>query len=151
PGEWKLSKIRDVHPVKKWLFLIRQKIIAIIHQYVSGEREKGLAEALLIGYREDLDKELVQSYSHTGVVHIIAISGLHLALIYALLELILKWMPDRKYGRWLKPILLISSLWIFSFLCGASPSVLRSAMMFSFLILGKIGSRSTSIYNSLAL
>lgn len=151
PEDWKLIKFRDVQPVKGWLFSMRQKIISILRLYINGERERGLAEALLIGFREDLDRDLVQSYSHTGVVHIIAISGLHLALIYAMLQWALRWMPDKNYGHWLKPILLISSLWIFSFLCGSSPSVLRSAMMFSFLILGKMGSKSSSVYNSLAL
>ncbi|HEX4849312.1 MAG TPA: ComEC/Rec2 family competence protein, partial [Puia sp.] len=149
--DWKLSDIKDTHPVKEWLFRLRQKIINVLKKYINGEKEKGLAEALLIGFREDLDKDLIQSYSHTGVVHIIAISGLHLALIYALLQLAFQWLPDRRYGRWLKPLVLISSLWIFSFLCGGSPSVLRSAMMFSFLIVGKMGSKKTSIYNSLAL
>ena len=56
--------------MKKTLFLIRDKTVAILHHFLPGEKESGLAEALLIGYKDDLDKTLVQSYTNTGVVHI---------------------------------------------------------------------------------
>jgi competence protein ComEC len=58
------------------LFPIRKKVLSVLRTNIPGEQEPGLAEALLIGYKDDLDKNLVQSYTNTGVVHIIAISGL---------------------------------------------------------------------------
>jgi competence protein ComEC len=67
---------------KEFIFSTREKILDILRTNIKGEKELGLAEALLIGYKDDLDKTLVQSYSNTGVVHVIAISGLHLGLIY---------------------------------------------------------------------
>ena len=148
--EFIVSSERKENPFKKYLLLTQQKIISILQTYIKGKKESGLAEALLIGYKDDLDKNLIQSYTHTGVVHIIAISGLHLALIYELLQFFLKIVGRKRIGKWLKPIILISSLWIFSFLTGASPSVLRSAVMFSFIIIGNSFSKSSSIYNSLA-
>ncbi len=135
---------------KKFLFILRKKIVNNLQTYIKGKKETGLAEALLIGYKNDLDKDLIQSYTNTGVVHIIAISGLHLALIYSLLQFSLKKVGGKKNSRWIKPIILITCLWSFSFLSGASPSVLRSAVMFSFIIIGKSFSKSGSIYNSLA-
>jgi competence protein ComEC len=59
----------------------------------GDKRVTGIAEALLIGYKEDLDKDIVQSYSNTGVVHIIAISGMHLGLIYIVLVWIFSRLP----------------------------------------------------------
>jgi competence protein ComEC len=90
-------------------------------KWVPGEIEAGVAEALLIGYRDDLDKDLVRSYSNTGVVHIIAISGLHLGMIYGLMLLILQPFRKRKWIRWVKPLLILFVLWGFSLLsrcCG---------------------------------
>ena len=72
-------------PIDNFLFQTRERVVSILKNFITGEKEQGLAEALLIGYKDDLDKNLVQSYSNTGVVHIIAISGLHLGLIYWLL------------------------------------------------------------------
>ena len=140
---------------KKWLhsFLdrTREKVLKILRTNIPGQRELGLAEALLIGYKDDLDKTLVQSYSNTGVVHIIAISGLHLGLIYWLLLQLLKPLQRRKYTKWLRPVIIVLGLWLFSLLAGAQPSILRSAIMFTCIVLGENFSQRTSIYNTLAL
>ena len=77
-------------------------MLTILRTNIKGDKETGLAEALLIGYKDDLDKTLVQSYTNTGVVHIIAISGLHLGLIYWLLLQLLKPLQRRKYINWLR-------------------------------------------------
>ena len=139
---------------KKWLpsFLdeIREKVLNILRANINGDKELGLAEALLIGYKDDLDKTLVQSYTNTGVVHIIAISGLHLGLIYWLLVQMLKPLQRRKYMNWLRPFIIIIGLWLFSLLAGAQPSILRSAVMFTCIVIGETIAKKTSIYNSLA-
>ena len=149
-GEYITMKIKNDNVLKKFLFKIRAIIISILKKNISGNKEAGLAEAMLIGYKDDLDKNLVQAYSNTGVVHIIAISGLHLALIYWLLNLLVKPLSRLRKLKWLKPVIIISGLWFFSLAAGASPSVLRAALMFSCLVMGKSLSRSSSIYNSLA-
>ena len=140
---------------KKWLpaFLniAREKVLTILRNNIQSEKELGLAEALLIGYKDDLDKTLVQSYTNTGVVHIIAISGLHLGLIYWLLVQLLKPMQRRKYVKWLRPLIIICGLWLFSLLAGGQPSILRSAVMFTCIVLGENLTKRTSIYNTLAL
>ena len=133
---------------REFINKVRIKVLEILRTNIKGEKELGLAEALLIGYKDDLDKSLVQSYSNTGVVHIIAISGLHLGLIYWLLTWIFK--PLRKF-RLLKPIFILTGLWLFTLLAGAQPSVLRSAAMFSCIIVGEAFEKKSSIYNSLAL
>jgi competence protein ComEC len=133
------------------LFSIRKKVLLVLSRYIHGEKERGLAEAILIGYKDDLDKNLVQSYTNTGVVHIIAISGLHLGLIYWLLVQLLKPFRRKKFFSWLNAIVIISGLWLFSLLAGGQPSVLRSAVMFTCIVLAQSFSRKTSIYNTLAL
>jgi competence protein ComEC len=136
--------------LKKNIYRLREKILSILRTNISGEKELGLAEALLIGYKDDLDKTLVQSYSSTGVVHIIAISGLHLGLIYWLLLLLLKPLSRKRKFKWLSGLLIIFGLWVFSLLAGAQPSVLRSAVMFTCLVIGETIARKTNIYNTLA-
>lgn len=131
------------------VFKQQQFIIQLLRKYISPSAQ-GIAEALLIGYKEDLDKNLVQAYSNTGVIHIIAISGLHLGVIYALLLLILKPFSRFNIMRFIKPILLIAGLWMFSWLSGACPSVLRSAVMFTCIVLGQAFNKQTSMYNNLA-
>ena len=132
------------------LFKSRANTIDILKRNIQGEKEQGLAEALLIGYKYDLDKNLLQAYSNTGVVHIIAISGLHLALIYGLLVFATRFLGRRKL-YWLRIGIILLGIWSFTLLAGTQPSVLRAAVMFSFIGLGELLGRKTSIYNSLAL
>lgn len=151
PADYKLLPGTD----KKWLNNLLEKVravvLSILREHIPGDREIGLAEALLIGYKNDLDKSLVQSYSNTGVVHIIAISGLHLGLIYWLLVSLLKPLKRKKYSSWLYPLMIVAGLWLFSLLAGAQPSILRSAVMFTCIVFGENLGRRTSIYNTLAL
>jgi competence protein ComEC len=142
--------VKDAKPYKTFLFHSRRWTISVLRKYITGDKEQGLAEALLIGYKDDLDKNLVQSYSNTGVVHVIAISGLHLGIIYWLLLFITKPLK-RKQISWLRFIIIIAALWGFSFLAGAQPSVLRSALMFTAIALSTVLDKRTSIYNTLAM
>ena len=150
PGEFIVRNEKNKSVLANALNLLRQKTLSVLRKNIPGEKELGLAEALLIGYKDDLDEHLVQSYTNTGVVHIIAISGLHLGLIYWLLIQLLRPLRKRKNLKWLAPVIIICSLWLFSLVAGAQASVVRSAVMFSCIVLSEALSKKTSIYNTLA-
>ena len=135
---------------KRLLFEAREKVLATLSTYIQRGKELGLAKALLIGYKDELDKNLVQAYSNTGVVHIIAISGLHLGIIYWLLSILLSPLQKIIRWRWSSTLLILTGLWLFSLLAGAGPSVLRSAFMFSMIALGASFSKTSNVFNSLA-
>jgi competence protein ComEC len=142
---------KDVHPFWRFIYSSRSYIITVLRQYTGDDKNiTGVAEALLIGYKEDLDKDLVQAYSNTGVVHIIAISGLHLGLIYFVLSWIFARLPYLKKHRLMRIVLILASLWLFAILTGSSASVLRSAVMFTCILFGKSYFKGSSIYNALA-
>ena len=151
PEEFIVLNEKKENWFNKFIYTSREKVLTILRNNIKGEKELGLAEALLIGYKDDLDQSLVQSYTNTGVVHIIAISGLHLGLIYWLLGLIFKPLKKRKSISWLRPVFIITGLWLFSILAGAQPSILRSAVMFTCIVFGETLSKKTSIYNTMAL
>ncbi|MFN2457042.1 MAG: ComEC/Rec2 family competence protein [Chitinophagaceae bacterium] len=143
-------KERELNIFKGFVFQVRNSVVKILKHYIKGDKEAGLAEALLIGYKDDLDKNLVQSYSNTGVVHVIAISGLHLGIIYGLLLFLTKPLKRKKLN-WSRIVIIVTGLWLFSLLAGAQPSVIRSAVMFTAIAIAPLFSRRTSIYNTLIL
>lgn len=156
--DWEVwhNKPNNKNGFKQFIFDAREKILAVLRKNINAgdpgsyRDELGIAEALLIGYTNDLDKDLVQAYSNTGVVHIIAISGMHLGLIYVLLVWLFAKIPFINRSKLLQVTLILGCLWLFSLVTGAAASVLRSAVMFSFIALGKNFFKQSSIYNSLA-
>jgi len=150
-NEFNICKKNTGNILFKGIYALKEKTLKILKANISKQQGSlGIAEALLIGYKNDLDKEMLQAYSNTGVVHIIAISGLHLGLIYMVLFWLLERMPLVKRNRFVKAIILLGCLWMFSLMTGASASVLRSAVMFTCIIIGNVLNRKSSIYNSLA-
>ena len=142
------TKVPDL--VRSKIFSIRKTVVRTLRKYIGSGRESGFAEALLIGYKDDLDKNLVQSYSNTGVVHIIAISGLHLGLIYGILVWLTKAFRKRRSLQWLRFSIITIGLWAFAFVAGGHPSVLRSAVMFSCIAVSGLIFRRSHVINTLA-
>ncbi len=148
--EYTVAAGKNINWLQQQLFSIRTAAINTLQKNIPGRKELGLAEALLIGYQNDLDRELVQAYSNTGVVHIIAISGLHLGMIYGLMLGIFSFFKRQRWSKWVKPIVILFVLWAFTLVAGAVPSILRSAVMFTFIIIGESLGRKTNMYNTLA-
>ena len=151
PYEFEATGKRYTSTFRNFIYETRSKVLQILRTNIQSKKELSLAEALLIGYKNDLDQSLVQSYTNTGVVHIIAISGLHLGLIYWLLSLLCRPLQKNKKLKWLGTVIIIAGLWLFSLLAGAHPSILRSAVMFSCIVLGESLSKRPSIFNTLAV
>lgn len=122
----------------------------ILRKYIRGEEELGIAEALLIGYRLDIDQNLWQAYSNTGIVHIIAISGMHMAMIYQSLLWLLTCIPYFKKNRKSAVIISLVFMWLFAILTGLPASVVRSAVMFTFIGIGDVLKKKMTIYNNMA-
>lgn len=149
-NEYAVLPAKNINWLQESLFILRDGTINALQKNIPGEKEQGVAEALLIGYREDLDKDLVQAYSNTGVVHIIAISGLHLGMIYGLMIWLFSFFKQYRFTKWLKPITILFILWTFTLVAGAVPSIFRSAVMFTFIVIGEAMGKRTNMYNTLA-
>ncbi len=149
-GDYKILQTTNANWFRQILINTREWVLSVLRKNISGKDEVAVAEALLIGYRDDLDRELVQSYSNTGVVHIIAISGLHLGMIYWALKQLFGLFKRRKWNRFIQPLVILFVLWMFTFIAGGVPSILRSAIMFTCIVIGDTIGRRTNIYNTLA-
>ena len=116
-------------------------------------KELGIVSALTLGYREELDKDVQQSFSASGAMHVLAVSGLHTGIVWGILMWILtlggwrKPLYEEKSKRWLLGGILLALLWAYAFITGLSPSVMRSALMLSFWELSYLMGRHTSRWN----
>ena len=118
---------------------------------IEGD-ELAVLSALTLGDKTDLSESVRESYSVAGVSHVLALSGLHIGLLYALAFFLLRpLLLGGQSGRFLRSLLLILLLWLFAFFTGLSPSVVRSAAMFSIWALADLCGRQSFSLNTLAL
>lgn len=102
--------------------------------------------AMALGDKSQLTKELKETYAVTGAAHVLALSGLHLSIIYTLLSLLL----CRRRWQVVSQVLIIICIWSFVFLVGMSASVVRSAVMLTAYALLSLGNRNRMSVNTLA-
>lgn len=136
--------------IKRTALYLRDKLVAMFKQYGLSGNELAVASALTLGYQDLLDDELRQVYSSSGAMHILSVSGLHVGVLYVLLSFLLSFLDKKKLTRALKALILLSFLWFFALITGLPPCVQRSALMFSFLVVGDFFSRKSNIYNTLS-
>jgi competence protein ComEC len=116
-------------------------------------KELGILSALTLGNREELDKDVQESFSVSGAMHVLAVSGLHTGIVWGIMTWVLtlggwcKPLYEEKKRRWLLGGILLILLWVYAFITGLSPSVMRSALMLSFWELSYLLGRHTSRWN----
>ncbi len=123
---------------------------AILKKYIPDSAAHGVAEALLLGYRGDIDENTWQAYSNTGIVHIIAISGMHMAMVYGSTRWLLLLIPFFKKRKRSALVMALMLMWAFACLTGLPASVARAAIMFTFIAWGEMQNRQTHSLNMLA-
>lgn len=141
-GDYQVVGQRPLPALERW----RMRQIAMWKELLQDPSEFSIASAMVLGYKDELPEEIRTTYAQTGASHVLAVSGLHVGLIY----LILNFFLSRLRWRFLKILLSLAGIWGFAMLTGATPSVLRASTMFSFVMIGKQMRRPISIYNSLA-
>ncbi len=149
--QWRKLDRDQGNAILNWAFKTRSSLLEILNENLKNENEFAVASALILGYKEELTQELKNAYANTGAMHVLAVSGLHTGLIWGIIAFFLNWIPWKNpIWRWIKTGLTILGLWLFALITGASPSVLRAATMFTFLLIGIALNRNSNIYNTLA-
>ena len=127
----------------------RLKIQQSLQQYDFSEDELAIMNALLLGQRQDISKELTANYSKAGAIHILAVSGLHVGIILWMLSFVLKPLERYKKGKVIKLVLVLLFLWFFAVLAGMSASVTRAVTMFSAIAIGQFYNKRNAVEHSL--
>jgi len=128
---------------------LRLKIQQSLQQYDFSEDELAVMNALLLGQRQEISKELSDNYSKAGAIHILAVSGLHVGIILLILSFVLKPLERVNKGKLIKLVLVILFLWFFAVLAGMSASVTRAVTMFSAIALGQFFNKRNAVEHSL--
>ena len=126
---------------------IRESLIDIYKKHTS-EANTGIISAITLGKKDGIDRETKQLFSMSGGSHVLAVSGLHVGIIYMIMLWLTTLLPRRRMTIIISHIITILCLWIYAFICGLPASVVRSALMFSLMSVAVIIERNNVSLNA---
>lgn len=134
-----------------WTAKFRNKIIQSLNNQHYSNRELAVLSALILGQQQDIAPDILRDYQFSGAIHILSVSGLHLGYVLLFIQFILRPIPKSKKGNLFRFFITFLSLWLFAIVAGFSPSVVRSAAMFSFVAAGISLKRESDIFHTLLI
>ena len=137
--------------LKETALHFRKNLLKVYTENGIKGREYGVLSALTLGYREELDTATKKSFASSGTIHVLAVSGLHVGIIYLVLNFLFRPFERKRTGKILKVLIILVLLWFYALITGLSASVVRAASMFSLLLIGSSLRRPVNIYNIIAV
>lgn len=150
-GEWALAEPAHGFSIKRIAESSRNRIIGQLQSAGLIGQDLSVAAALIVGYDDEVDPSLMSDYASCGVLHVLAVSGLHVGILYLIVNFLLGFLNKFRQGPWIRMFLVLLVVWSYSLIAGLSPSILRSAVMFSFIIVGKTWKKDSDAVNLLAV
>lgn len=127
----------------------RQYILKLYESLNLTSDEYGMLSALTLGYTDALSDEVVESFRTTGVAHILAVSGMHVIIIFSVISSLLSCISRHSKYHWVKQVIIILLLWVYVFVIGFPPSALRACIMLSVLCVATLGGVKSYSRNAL--
>ena len=154
-GNWQLIGHEEQTGIRAMAKRCQYRLHEQYKQMGIDGQELGVVSALTLGYREDLDKDVQRAFSASGAMHVLAVSGLHTGIVWGIVIWLLtlggwrKPLWEEKGKRWVLSMTAIVLIWVYAFVTGLSPSVMRSSLMLSFWSLSGLLDQYTSRWNPL--
>ncbi len=137
--------------IKDFALKFQDKQVLKFRRYLSDIDAQSLASTLILGYKTDLSQQILDAYSKTGTMHVLSVSGMHVAIVVIFLGILLKFMDKRIWTKILKTLIIILFIWFYSLITGLSPSVERAAIMITFVVVGRLVALKINMFNIIAI
>lgn len=128
---------------------IRKRLIAKFNHYINDAEAYQIAIALIFGYRSQIDGSILDTFTSTGTIHILSVSGLHVSMVFGLLTFLLVVLDRFKHGKLIRYLIILIAVWGYVILTGMSPPIMRAGIMISFFIISAISGRKQVSLNTL--
>lgn len=148
---WRILAQNKGNRLLAGIYNLRDFFLSLIEQHVKTKDELAVASAIMLGYRDYMNADIVQAYASSGALHVLSVSGLHVGVLFLALQFIFSWMDKYRKLKWVKVMLVLSVMFFYAVLTGLSPSVLRAVVMFTFFVIAKALNRDNNMYNVLGV
>ncbi|MGI6074235.1 MAG: ComEC/Rec2 family competence protein [Fermentimonas sp.] len=149
-ADWQSTgrKIKTIYTSSQ---IFRKRALDFYSSLNLDKDSQAFVSALSLGYKSELSEEIKKSFRTSGSAHVLAVSGLHVGIIYFLIISIFNIFGIRKRHRAVAEIISIIILWWYAFVVGLSPSVVRAVIMFTIYGFGVLIGEKAFTWNSLAI
>ena len=142
-GHW-LRVREEALTLRERLLRLRDRLLRQYEGAAFEDDVQGVLAALTLGDKRGLSREVRAAYSDAGASHVLALSGLHVGIIYGMLAFGLRRVLRKRSLRWLRELLTLVVLWLFALIVGMSASVVRAVAMCTLYVLARWLSDDTS-------
>jgi len=146
---WRLTDRDMTFSIQRQADICRNYLLDIYRKFQIQGDEFAVLAALTLGYTDALQPDLRASYSATGAMHILSVSGMHVGVVYVVMAFLLSFLNRNQRQKVIKTIVISLFLWGYAFLSGLSPAVVRATLMFSFVAVATCLERKSQIYNTI--
>lgn len=134
---------------KKWAMKGRIWALSVFENNLKKDGF-ALASALVLGDKDYIDSDLMRAFSKAGATHVLAVSGLHVGIVFLIVQFLFNRLPKSQNLSRLKVLTGLLIIWTYAYLTGLSASVCRAATMFSFVLLGELFRKKSNVFNNIA-
>ncbi|WP_181151419.1 ComEC/Rec2 family competence protein [Sphingobacterium gobiense] len=149
PADMRLIGSQKGNSLVAKALIIRQYFVRKFDSFITDREALEICSALILGYRANFQTETLTAFINTGTVHVLSVSGLHVGMVFFLLNFLLGFLDRHPHGRPIRFTLILISIWGYVLLTGMAPSVLRAGVMLSFLLIAGWSQRANQNLNSL--
>ncbi len=128
---------------------IRGYFLKKLRNYFKKEEHFSIVAALIYGFRNNLDEDTIRTFTNTGTIHVLSVSGMHVAVLFGFLSLVFRYIPLPLMLNWVPVVITFSAIWLYAFITGLDPPITRSAIMISFVLSAQYFKRNSSTLNAL--
>ncbi len=129
---------------------VRSALLGGLNDLVP-EPEAALGAGILLGVRASIAPEISDAFAAAGLTHVVAISGWNIAIVAALVAAVVSPLSSRPGGRWTTAVIAAATVGGYVMLTGASPSVVRAALMAGAMLVGRLGGSRAHAASALAM
>lgn len=133
-----------------WAVKVRNLVLGYFKNLGMSPPALGVVSALTVGDKSYLNNDIQSIYINSGTIHILAVSGMHVALLFWLLQRLTFPLIYIRRGKIVQAVIVITVIWGYAIITGLSASVIRAAVMFTIWMVGESYKRNTNVYNTIA-
>lgn len=116
-------------------YILRDQLLIKFGKYLGAGFSYQFLSAIILGYRENFEADNYGIFTDTGTVHLLAISGMHVGILFKIVQLILQFIPIVNNWKYLQLLMLFAIVWVYIFCTGLPPSAVRAGIMVSYILL----------------